>query len=94
MCRHYTWHGKHAEAAYLMELLAHEEEEMPLEQRIQFLVKAVNSATMACQSSSIGSHSAGSRVDDGVKYSFDKLEDLKNKLEVAGKTHFVCCLYH
>mmetsp|Transcript_24760 Transcript_24760/g.36519 ORF Transcript_24760/g.36519 Transcript_24760/m.36519 type:complete len:1559 (+) Transcript_24760:131-4807(+) len=83
--RHYVWHGRHAQAAFLMDLLAHREEDTEIDTRIEHLIRAVNSANRACNTADT---TAAMRV--GVEsaevlanYSFDKVEDLTGKLQIA-----------
>jgi hypothetical protein len=89
--RHYSWHGRHAQAAYLMDLLAHDDEEVDIGERIEHIIRAVNSATRACSSAEGGStvrtiSSTGSEVV--ANYSYEKLEDLKDKLQIAGSYRY------
>jgi hypothetical protein len=65
-----------------MDLLAHNDDDYDIDKRIQCLIYAVNSATMACRDN----QHDGSRKSSTVIYTYDKLEDLKGKLEIACKS--------
>lgn len=83
---HYSFHGRHGQAAYLMELLAHSEEDTDINQRIIFFTRAINSASQASVATqSTGLLNSGLNGDVVVNYTLDKLEDLKEKLQIAGK---------
>ena len=72
-----------------MDLLAHDDEEVDIEVRIEHIIRAVNSATRACSSPAAGSGTRMTSVggsDVLANYSYEKLEDLKDKPQIAG-----CC---
>ena len=71
-----------------MDLLAHDDEELEIGIRIEHIIRAVNSATRACSSSDTGSSFDMSSIGGAAvvtNYSYEKLDDLKDKLQIAGK---------
>lgn len=84
LCSHYTYHGRHGHAAYLMDLLAHSDEDTDINQRITYLTRAINSASQAAISPP-PADLRDLKQEIITHYSLDKLEDLKEKLQVAGE---------
>lgn len=67
-----------------MDLLAHSDENIDLNQRISYLTRAINSASQAAISPP-PPDLRDLNQEIITHYSLDKLEDLKEKLQVAGK---------
>ena len=72
-------HRQHAKASALAESMAKaESDQLTLNQRIDYLVRAVHSASQACE--------------NGGHFSVDKLSELQDDLEVAGM--FISYYFH
>jgi hypothetical protein len=66
-----------------MDLLAHSDEDTDINQRIAYLTRAINSASQAAVSSPPSDFKELNQ-EIITHYSLDKLEDLKEKLQIAG----------
>jgi hypothetical protein len=66
-----------------MDLLAHSDEDTDINQRIGFLTRAINSASQAATAPP-PSNLKDLRQEIITHYSLDKLQDLKEKLQIAG----------
>jgi hypothetical protein len=84
LCKYYRLHNMYMQAAYYMDQLSKGEEDLDIEKRIDYLNRAVSSASAACDGTAIGESKGGQRgFDRGGRVEAEYLAELEGKREIA-----------